>query len=162
MSVPIFQHHTRLHSLSCPIGSLYQLTRTEHALCPQPAKPAYSWIVAANAMFRCHLSRFSPSPPSNPPRAIFPVISPLLSLLGWLTRCSSHYFAAPLLLRSSTSTILIPLTHTPCVSLYQQLLEITSCLPPCRCVLQSLWPWLAGACEGLSQTLLGVIATVAS
>lgn len=23
--------------------------------CPEPTKPAYSWIVATNAMFRCHL-----------------------------------------------------------------------------------------------------------
>ena len=59
--------------------------------------------------------------------------------MGWLTRCSRHYFTAPLLLTTSTSTILIPLTQTLCVSLYQQLLEITSCLPPHRCVLQSLW-----------------------
>lgn len=107
-------------------------------------------------------SHFFPSPRRNPPCAIFPVISPLLSLMGWLTRCSCHYFTAPLLLTTSTSTILIPLTQTLCVSLYQQLLEITSCLPPHRCVLQSLWLWLASACSGLSQTLLGVRATVAS
>lgn len=88
---------------------------------------------AANAVFRCHLeSLLLLGSGESPWRHLPPVISPLLSPLGWLTHCSHHFFTASLALTTSTSTILIPLTHTLCVSLYQQLLEITSCLPPRR------------------------------
>lgn len=102
-----------------------QLTRTESAASSPLSLHTVEWELLMLCSDAIWSHFFSPHP-----RAIFPpVISPLLSPLGWLTHCSHHFFSASPVLTSSTSTILIPLTHTPCVSLYQQLLEITSLLP---------------------------------
>lgn len=128
-----------------PIERRHQLTRTEIAASSPLSLHTVEWkllMLCSDAIWSHFFSSSQESPWCHFP----PVISPLLSPLGWLTHCSHHFFTASLLLTTSTSTILIPLTHTLCVSLYQQLLEITSCLPPRHCGLHSLRLELAGAC----------------